>query len=276
LSAKVYVVISGKGGVGKTITTAALGAELANQNYKVVLIDFDIGLRNLDLIMGCERRVIYDFINVLKAEATLSQALIQDKRQENLFILPASQTRNKDSLSREGIGEIIAQLKTGFDFIICDAPPGIEKGAIEALYYAEEAIIVTTPDIASVRGAERIIGILNSENKLSLSHQKISKHLVVTRVISDHTQPGKTLTIQAIQEILDLKVIGVIPESPLVQEAAHQGKPVTLHTSSNAKDAYIKCANILLGKVKQIEPEAPNKWNFFKKIIKKQPNYEIG
>lgn len=163
--AKIVVVTSGKGGVGKTTTSASFATGLALRGHKTVVIDFDVGLRNLDLIMGCERRVVYDFVNVINNEARLQQALIRDKDIENLYILPASQTRDKDALSDEGVARVIDELSQEFDYIICDSPAGIERGAILAMYHADEAIIVTNPEISSVRDSDRIIGMLDSKTK---------------------------------------------------------------------------------------------------------------
>jgi septum site-determining protein MinD len=273
LGAKVYVITSGKGGVGKTITTAAIGAELAKLGHKVVLIDFDIGLRNLDLVMGCERRVIYDFINVLNNEATLSQALIQDQRQENLFILPASQTRTKDALTIEGVGNIIEQLKIDFDFILCDSPSGIEKGALLALYYADEAIIVTNPNISSVRANEKIISILNSHTKLALTNQEVKKHLLINRFTSELAINGTILSIESITDALGINLLGAIPESLLAIEAINNGTPLTLYIDSEIKNSYTHCTNVLLGKKQAITKQEYKGWSFFKRIMRKKPQH---
>ena len=163
--AKVIVVTSGKGGVGKTTSSAAIGTGLALKGFKTVIIDFDIGLRNLDLIMGCERRVVYDFVNVINGEANLNQALIKDKRVDKLHILPASQTRDKDALTRDGVERVLNDLKKDFDYIVCDSPAGIEAGAMMAMYFADEAIIVTNPEISSVRDSDRILGVLSSKSQ---------------------------------------------------------------------------------------------------------------
>lgn len=262
--AKVIVVTSGKGGVGKTTSTAAIGAELARRGNKTVVIDFDIGLRNLDLIMGCERRVIYDFINVINDEATLSQALIKDKREPNLYILPASQTRNKDALHQEGVGRIIDALKNEFKYIVCDSPAGIERGALMALYYAEEAIIVTNPEVSSVRDSDRIIGVLNSDSKLAKEGGEVKKHLLVTRFSQARVKRGEMLSIEDIQEILATELLGVIPESPAVLGASNQGIPVTLDADSDAKFAYRNAVAKLLGE-EQTLPSNKG-WGFLKNM----------
>lgn len=245
--AKVIVITSGKGGVGKTTTSAAIAGELASRGYKTVVIDFDIGLRNLDLVMGCERRVIYDFVNVINGEANLKQALIKDKRNPNLFILPASQTRDKEALTREGVGVVIDELKQEFEYIICDSPAGIERGALMALYYAEEAILVTNPEVSSVRDSDRIIGVLNSRSKRAEEGEEIKKHLLVTRYTPSRVKKGEMLSVEDIQEILVVPLMGVIPESPAVLNASNQGIPITLDNPSDAKHAYRCAVSKLLG-----------------------------
>ncbi len=261
--AKVIVVTSGKGGVGKTTSTAAIGAELARRGHKTVVIDFDIGLRNLDLIMGCERRVIYDFINVINDEATLSQALIKDKREPNLYILPASQTRNKDALHQEGVGKIIDLLKNDFKFILCDSPAGIERGALMALYFAEEAIIVTNPEVSSVRDSDRIIGVLNSDSKIAKDGGEVKKHLLITRFSAARAKRGEMLSLEDIQEILAIDLLGVIPESQAVLSASNQGIPITLDADSDAKFAYRAVVSRLLGEA-EVAPPVAKGWNFLR------------
>lgn len=264
--AKVIVVTSGKGGVGKTTSTAAIGAELARRGKKTVVIDFDIGLRNLDLIMGCERRVIYDFINVINDEATLSQALIKDKREPNLYVLPASQTRNKDALHQEGVERVIEQLKKEFKYILCDSPAGIERGALMALYFAEEAIIVTNPEVSSVRDSDRIIGVLNSDSKLAKEGSEVKKHLLITRFSPARVKRGEMLSIEDIQEILAVDLLGVIPESPAVLSASNQGIPITLDTDNDAKFAYRAAVSKLLGEPDTTQNSNNKGWGFLKNI----------
>lgn len=248
IKSKVIVVTSGKGGVGKTTTSAAIGAELANRGFKTVVIDFDVGLRNLDLIMGCERRVIYDIINVINQEASLNQTLIKDKRQQNLYILPASQTRDKDALTKEGIGKIIEELRKDFKFIICDSPAGIERGALTALYFADEAIIVTNPEVSSVRDSDRIIGVLNSKTKLVEENMEITKHLLISRYSASRVKKGEMLSVNDVQDILAIPLLGIIPESEAVLNASNQGIPITLEAKpSNACKAYRNAVSTLLG-----------------------------
>jgi len=244
---KIIVVTSGKGGVGKTTTSAAIGAELARRGHKTVVVDFDIGLRNLDLIMGCERRVIFDFVNVIQNDANINQALIKDKRQENLFVLPASQTRDKDALNQEGVERVLTELKKDFAFIVCDSPAGIERGALMALYFADEAVVVTNPEVSSVRDSDRIIGVLNSRTKKAEQNQEVKKHLLITRYSQNRVQRGEMLSVNDVQEILAIPLLGVIPESTAVLNASNHGIPVTLGTPSDAKIAYQNAVAMLLG-----------------------------
>ncbi|QJC34424.1 septum site-determining protein MinD [Enterobacteriaceae endosymbiont of Donacia crassipes] len=246
---RIIVVTSGKGGVGKTTSSAAIAIGLAKNGKKTAVIDFDIGLRNLDLIMGCERRVVYDFINVLQEEATLNQALIKDKKHKNLYILPASQTKNKDALTYNGVETIFKNLNTmNFDFIICDSPAGIEKGALTALYFADEAIITTNPEISSIRDSDRILGIISSQSKRAKNGEKpIKEYLLLTRYNPIRVDCGDMLSIDDIVEILGIKIIGVIPEDPLVLRASNQGKSIILHEHSNASLAYNDTVKRLLG-----------------------------
>ena len=238
--AKIVVVTSGKGGVGKTTTSASFATGLAKRGYKTVVIDFDVGLRNLDLIMGCERRVVYDFVNVINNEARLQQALIRDKELENLYILPASQTRDKDALTDEGVERVMDELAEEFDYIICDSPAGIERGAMLAMYYADEAIIVTNPEISSVRDSDRIIGMLDSKTKkVEQKEGRIRKHLCITRFNPDRAAREEMLSIEDIsQDILRVPTLGVIPECPTVLQASNEGKPVILYEDTKAGNAY--------------------------------------
>ncbi|GLS90081.1 site-determining protein [Psychromonas marina] len=247
--AKVIVVTSGKGGVGKTTSSAAIGTGLALSGAKTVVIDFDIGLRNLDLIMGCERRVVYDLINVINGEANLQQALVKDKRTPGLFILPASQTRNKDALTKEGVEKVITDLKAdGFEYIICDSPAGIEQGAMMALYFADEAIVTTNPEVSSVRDSDRITGMLSSKSLRSeqqLSPVKV--HLLITRYCPERVQREEMLSIEDIDDLLGIDLVGVIPESQEVLNASNMGEPVILNTDSDAGKAYQDAVDRLMG-----------------------------
>lgn len=247
--AKIIVVTSGKGGVGKTTTSAAVASGLALKGHKTVVIDFDVGLRNLDIVMGCERRVVYDFVNVINGEATLNQALIKDKRVNNLFVLPASQTRDKDALHLEGVGKVIESLSKDFDYIVCDSPAGIETGALMAMYYADIAIIVTNPEVSSVRDSDRILGILASKSKRAKENQEpIKEHLLLTRYAPERVENGEMLSVTDVQEILAIPLIGVIPESKAVLKASNTGTPVTLDEECDAGHAYLDAVERLLGK----------------------------
>ncbi len=247
-TSKVIVITSGKGGVGKTTTSAAISAGLAKRGFKTAVIDFDIGLRNLDLVLGCERRVIYDFVNVINGDANLSQALIKDKRTDKLFILPASQTRDKDALNTEGVQRVINELKKDFDFIICDSPAGIERGALMALYFADEAIVVTNPEVSSVRDSDRILGVLSSKSFRAENNQPpIKEHLLVTRYSESRVAKGEMLGIKDVTDILAIPLLGIIPESPAVLTASNRGVPVTLDTPSDAQAAYEDAVSRLLG-----------------------------
>jgi septum site-determining protein MinD len=246
--ARIIVVTSGKGGVGKTTSSAAIGIGLASKGHKVVLIDFDIGLRNLDLIMGCERRVVYDFVNVINGEATLNQALIKDKRVSSLSILPASQTRDKDALTKENVGKVLEELGKTFEYIICDSPAGIEAGAMMALYYADEAIVTTNPEVSSVRDSDRILGMLSSRSRRAeLGLEPIKEHLLLTRYSPKRVAEGEMLSVEDVVDILAIPLLGVIPESPAVLKASNAGEPVILDTESDAGKAYQDVIERLLG-----------------------------
>ena len=246
--AKILVVTSGKGGVGKTTTSAAIGTGLALRGHKTVIVDFDVGLRNLDLIMGCERRVVYDFVNVVNGEANLQQALIKDKRLENLYVLAASQTRDKDALTVEGVEKVLMQLKEDFEFVVCDSPAGIEKGAHLAMYFADEAIVVTNPEVSSVRDSDRMLGLLASKSRRAeRGEDPIKEHLLITRYHPERVSKGEMLGVEDVKEILSVTLLGVIPESQAVLKASNQGVPVILDDQSDAGQAYSDTVDRLLG-----------------------------
>jgi septum site-determining protein MinD len=246
--AQVIVVTSGKGGVGKTTSSAAFATGLAQRGKKTVVIDFDVGLRNLDLIMGVERRVVFDIINVIQGEARLSQALIRDKRVETLSILPASQTKDKDTLTKEGVAKIIEELSKEFDYILCDSPAGIEKGALLALYFADQAIVVTNPEVSSVRDSDRILGVLQSKSKRAEEKRDpVKEHLLVTRFDPNRVEKGEMLKLDDIREILAIPLLGVIPESESVLRASNTGTPVIMDNESNAGQAYADAVSRFLG-----------------------------
>ena len=247
-NSQVITVTSGKGGVGKTTSSAAIATGLAQRGKRTVVIDFDVGLRNLDLIMGVERRVVFDIVNVIQGEAKLQQALIKDKRVEGLYILPASQTRDKDALSREGVGTIIEELLKEFDYVLCDSPAGIEKGALLALYYADQAIVVTNPEVSSVRDSDRILGVIQSRSKRAEEKRDpVREHLLVTRYDPARVERGEMLKLEDVREILAIPLLGVIPESESVLKASNQGNPVIMDVESIAGQAYTDAVARFLG-----------------------------
>lgn len=251
--AKIIVVTSGKGGVGKTTTSASFASGLALQGKKVAIIDFDIGLRNLDLIMGCERRVVYDFVNVINKEASLRQALIKDKNCDNLFILPASQTRDKDALTKEGVERIINELiNDNFDYIVCDSPAGIEAGALMALYFADEAIIVTNPEVSSVRDSDRILGIMDAKSRKAENGESIKAHLLITRYAAKRVNSGDMLSLEDIQHLLRIPLIGVIPESEAILQASNSGTPAIHLNETDVSLAYQDVVARFLGEDKPL------------------------
>jgi septum site-determining protein MinD len=266
--AKVIVVTSGKGGVGKTTTSAALSAGLALRGHKTVVIDFDVGLRNLDLVMGCERRVVFDFINVINGDANLNQALIKDKRHDNLFIFPTSQTRDKNALKREGVERVMEELKQQFEYIICDSPAGIEHGAITALYFADSAIIVTNPEVSSVRDSDRIIGILASKSRRAERNESpVDVHLLLTRYDPARVAKGEMLAVEDVKEILSIPLLGVIPESESVLRASNTGTPVVFDEDSPAGRAYIDAVARYLGEQREMRFVTPERRSFFRALF---------
>lgn len=266
--AEVIVVTSGKGGVGKTTSSASFACGLAKRGKKVAVIDFDVGLRNLDLIMGCERRVVYDFVNVVNGEATLKQALIRDKRFEKLFILAASQTRDKDALSKEGVERVIEELKKdGFDYILCDSPAGIEKGAQLALYFADRAIVVVNPEVSSVRDSDRILGILQSKSKRAETGKHVREHMLITRYSPERVEKGDMMSMGDVKEILGIDILGVIPESTGVLSASNQGVPVVLDEKSEAGLAYEDAVARFLGETRPLRFVTAEKKGFFSKLF---------
>jgi len=266
--AKILVVTSGKGGVGKTTTSAAIGTGLALRGHKTVIVDFDVGLRNLDLIMGCERRVVYDFVNVVNGEANLQQALIKDKRLENLFVLAASQTRDKDALTQEGVEKVLTQLKQDFEYVVCDSPAGIEKGAHLAMYFADEAIVVTNPEVSSVRDSDRMLGLLASKSRRAENGEDpIKEHLLITRYNPERVSNGEMLGVEDVKEILSVALLGVIPESQAVLKASNQGVPVILDDQSDAGQAYSDTVDRLLGKTVEHRFLDIKKKGFFERLF---------
>ncbi|WP_025674637.1 septum site-determining protein MinD [Salinivibrio socompensis] len=267
--ARIIVITSGKGGVGKTTSSAALATGLALTGKKTAVVDFDIGLRNLDLVMGCERRVVYDFVNVINGEANLHQALIKDKRVENLFILPASQTRDKDALTKEGVERVLKDMdELGFEYIICDSPAGIESGALMALYFADEAIVTTNPEVSSVRDSDRILGILDSKSRRAENGEEpVKHHLLVTRYNPARVTNGEMLSVEDVEDILRIPLLGVIPESQSVLHASNKGEPVVLDQESDAGQAYEDAIARLLGEERPFRFIEEERKGFLKRLF---------
>ena len=265
---KVIVMTSGKGGVGKTTSSAAFAAGLALKGQRTVVIDFDVGLRNLDLIMGCERRVVFDFINVINGDARLNQALIKDKRVENLSVLPTSQTRDKDALTRDGVERVLDELREQFDYIICDSPAGIEKGALMALYFADEAVIVTNPEVSSVRDSDRILGVLQSRSRRAeLGLEPVKEHLLLTRYDPERVTKGEMLKVEDVLEILAIPLLGIIPESETVLKASNLGMPVIMDKTSKAGQAYIDVVGRYLGETIEHRFVQPERRGLFQRLL---------
>ncbi|MCR5865807.1 MAG: septum site-determining protein MinD [Aquincola tertiaricarbonis] len=267
--ARIIVVTSGKGGVGKTTTSASFSSGLALAGHKTAVIDFDVGLRNLDLIMGCERRVVYDLINVIQGEANLNQALIKDKQCDNLFVLAASQTRDKEALTQEGVEKVLKDLsEMGFEYIVCDSPAGIETGAMMAMHYADEAVVVTNPEVSSVRDSDRILGMLSSKTKRAIDGQEpVKEHLLITRYNPSRVEGGQMLSLNDIQEILRIKLIGVIPESESVLDASNQGVPAIHLKGSDVSEAYQDVVARFLGEDRPMRFIDAEKPGFFKRLF---------
>ncbi|OGA99535.1 MAG: septum site-determining protein MinD [Burkholderiales bacterium RIFCSPHIGHO2_12_FULL_61_11] len=267
--AKIIVVTSGKGGVGKTTTSASFATGLAMRGHKTAVIDFDVGLRNLDLIMGCERRVVYDLINVIQGEATLNQALIKDKQSQNLYVLAASQTRDKDALTRDGVEKVLKDLAAmDFEYIICDSPAGIETGALMAMHFADEALVVTNPEVSSVRDSDRILGILSSKTQRAINGEDpIKEHLLITRYNPNRVDQGQMLSLEDIKDILRIKLIGVIPESEVVLQASNQGVPAVHMQGSDVSEAYKDVIERFLGKDKPLRFVDAQKPGFLKRLF---------
>ncbi len=264
---KIIVVTSGKGGVGKTTSSASLATGLARRGMQVAVLDFDVGLRNLDLIMGCERRVVYDFVNVIQGDATLHQAMIRDKRVENLYILTASQTKDKDALRMDGVEKVLDELSGRFDFVICDSPAGIEHGALMAMYFADEAVVVTNPEVSSVRDSDRVLGLLQSKTRKARNGGDIKEHLLLTRYDPERVALGEMLSVADVEEILAIPLLGVIPESKSVLTASNLGEPVILDSASTAGQAYDDAVSRLLGETVPHRFLNPAKKGFFSRIF---------
>jgi septum site-determining protein MinD len=265
---EIIVVTSGKGGVGKTTTSASLACGFARRGKKTAVVDFDIGLRNLDLIMGCERRVVYDFVNVMNGDCSLKQALIKDKRFDNLSVLAASQTKDKDALTQDGVAKVIDDLKAEFDIVICDSPAGIERGAFYAMYFADRAVVVVNPEVSSVRDSDRVLGIMSSKSRRAEQGQSpIKEHLLLTRYSPDRVEKGDMMSVADVEEILGVKVIGVIPEAPEVLSASNSGVPVILDETADAGQAYADAVARLLGEDRPLRFTEPRRKGFFQRMF---------
>lgn len=265
---EIIVVTSGKGGVGKTTTSASLACGFARRGKKVAVVDFDIGLRNLDLIMGCERRVVYDFVNVINGDCSLKQALIRDKRFDNLSVLAASQTKDKDALTQEGVEKVIDELRREFDIVVCDSPAGIERGAFYAMYYADRAVVVVNPEVSSVRDSDRVLGIMASKSKRAEQGQSpVKEHLLLTRYAPERVEKGEMMSVADVEEILGVKVIGVIPESPDVLAGSNSGVPVILDEQSDAGQAYADAVARLLGEDRPMRFLEPRKKGLLQRLF---------
>jgi len=266
---RIVCITSGKGGVGKTTSAASFAFGLASRGHKTCVVDFDIGLRNLDIHLGMERRVIFDFVNVLLEECTLAQALIKDKREPNLSMLAASQTRDKDSLTVEGVENVLAGLSENFDFIILDSPAGIESGARHAMYFADDAIVVTNPELSSCRDADKMIGFISSRSRRAeLGAIPVTQTLLITRYDPVRAEAEESLSLVDIEELLGLSVVGVIPESKSILTSTNLGKPViTLGDSDLAASAYSDMVDRFLGEEKELRFITPEPVSFFKRFF---------
>mgnify|MGYP003888089861 CR=1 FL=1 len=265
---EIIVVTSGKGGVGKTTTSASLACGFAAKGKKTAVVDFDIGLRNLDLIMGCERRVVYDFVNVIHGDCTLKQALIRDKRFDNLYVLAASQTKDKDALTQDGVERVIDQLRADFDIVICDSPAGIERGAFYAMYFADRAVVVVNPEVSSVRDSDRVLGIMSSKSRRAEQGQtSVKEHLLLTRYAPERVEKGDMMSVTDVEEILGVKVIGVIPEAPEVLSASNSGVPVILDETADAGQAYADAVARLLGEERPMRFIEAKRKGFFQRMF---------
>jgi septum site-determining protein MinD len=267
--AEIIVVTSGKGGVGKTTTSASIACGLARRGKRVVVVDFDIGLRNLDLIMGCERRVVYDFVNVIQGDCALRQALIKDRRIETLYVLAASQTRDKEALTDEGVRRVLEELAAeGFEYIICDSPAGIERGAHLAMYFADRAVVVVNPEVSSVRDSDRILGLLASKTqRAEQGNGGVKEHLLLTRYSPRRVANGEMMSVADVKEILRLDVVGVVPESPDVLSASNSGVPVILNGETDVAAAYEDAVARLLGETVPMRFTEEPKRGFFARMF---------
>jgi septum site-determining protein MinD len=271
MAARIIVVTSGKGGVGKTTTSASFASGLALRGHKTAVIDFDVGLRNLDLIMGCERRVVYDFVNVIQGEARLGQALIKDKHSDNLSVLAASQTKDKEALTKDGVKRVLDELSDmGMEYIVCDSPAGIENGALLAMHFADEAIVVTNPEVSSVRDSDRILGMLASKTQRAIDGAEgVREHLLITRYDPARVASGQMLSIEDIGDILRTPLIGVVPESQSVLNASNRGVPAIHMQGSAVAEAYKDVVRRFLGESREMRFTNAERPGFFQRLFAK-------
>eukprot|EP00903_Cladosiphon_okamuranus_P011522 g10849.t1 len=264
----VVVVTSGKGGVGKTTTAASLAYGLGQAGHRTCVIDFDIGLRNMDLHLGCERRVIFDFVNVIQEQCTLNQALIQDRRNPELSLLAASQTKDKEALTKDGVTRVIRELQKSFEYVVCDSPAGIESGARHAMYLADEAVIVTNPEVSSCRDSDKMVGFIASKSRRAETGETpVRQTLLVTRYDPARAESNEMLTLGDIQELLGLEVLGVVPESKSVLTATNLGQPVIMTEGDDAALAYKDAVDRFLGKKVDLRFVEPKPVGLLKRIF---------
>lgn len=263
--AQVITVTSGKGGVGKSTTTANISTALAKLGKKVIAVDFDIGLRNLDMILGLENRIVYDVVDVMEGNCNLAQAVIKDKRTQNLHFLPASQTKDKNVLNKEKVEKFIDELKKDFDYILIDSPAGIESGFEHSIYLADRALIVTTPEISSVRDADRVIGIIDAKSKKAANGEEVQKHIIVNRIKPELVEKGEMLSIEDVLHILALPLIGVVPDDEDIVKSTNLGEPVALNEKSLVGEAFRRIAKRINGEETEFL-DLKSKKGFFGKI----------
>ena len=244
---QVITITSGKGGVGKSTTTANLAVGVAKNGKRVVAIDFDIGLRNLDMILGLENRIVYDVVDVMEKKCNLSQALINDKRERNLYFLPASQTRDKNVLNSDKVRELIDLLKDDFDYIFIDSPAGIEGGFEHSIMFADRALIISTPDVSSVRDADRVIGIIDAKSEKAKNGEEVQKHVIINRIKPDMVESGNMLSTEDVLNILALPLIGVVPDDEKIITSTNIGEPIIFNKNSISAEAFNRICKRILG-----------------------------
>ncbi|PAF44698.1 septum site-determining protein MinD [Helicobacter sp. 11S02596-1] len=244
--AEVITITSGKGGVGKSTATANIAVGLAQSGKKVAAVDFDIGLRNLDMILGLENRIVYDVVDVMEGKCNLSQALINDKKTKNLYFLPASQSKDKNILDKQKVKNLIESLKKDFDYVLLDSPAGIEGGFEHAIFWADRALVVVTPEVSSVRDGDRVIGIIDAKSDRAKNGSEVQKHIIINRLKPELVQKGEMLSNEDVLNILALPLIGLIPEDSKVVSATNAGEPV-IYGNSPSGEAYKRIVKRLLG-----------------------------